>query len=134
MKAFDAACANSLTYTKNLEAQGMAREQLDRLVAKLYQEMKSVHAQYSRFELGTAGQPFVIREKTYIFIPYDMDLMSDGRDTSLKAFFVGVSEDFGDSWKFFDGQRLTQDNVGVIIPGYQGGPLPEVARSPAAAQ
>jgi hypothetical protein len=134
MKEFDAACANSLTYTKALEDQGVSRDRLDRVVTGLYQDLKSMGARYSRFELGAAGQPFVLREKTYIFIPYEMQLVADGKDTSLKAFFVGVSEDFGNSWKFFDGQRLTRDNVGTIIPGYQGAPLPEVSRSQTDAQ
>jgi len=134
MKDFDAPCANSLTYTKALEDHGFSRDQLDQVVTNLYQKLKSVGAKYSRFELGAAGEPFVVGEKTYIFIPYEMEMVLDGRDTSSKAFFVGVSEDSGVSWKFFDGRRLTQDNVDAIIPGYKGAPLPEVSTHQAAAQ
>jgi hypothetical protein len=133
MQAFDAACANALTYTKALEEHGFSHDQLDQIVTNLYQKLKSADAKYSSFELGSSGEPFVAGDKTYIFIPYEMDMVFDGKDTSSKAFFVGVSEDSGVSWKFFDGRRVTKDNVETIIPGYKGAPLPEVSTHQAAA-
>jgi hypothetical protein len=44
MRAFDATCANSLTYTKVLEQHGVSRQQLDEGVANLYRLMTSTHA------------------------------------------------------------------------------------------
>jgi len=133
MREFDAACANSLTYTKSLEEHGYTRDQLDQIVTNLYLKLKTAGANYSRFDLGASGEPFLVGDTTYIFIPYEMDLVFDGKDTASKAFFVGVSEDSGVSWKFFDGRRLTKDNVETIIPGYKGAPLPEVSTHQAAA-
>jgi hypothetical protein len=43
---------------------------------------------------------------------------------TAKVFFIGVSEDSGVSWKFVDGQQITKDTIGHVIPGYVG-QLPE---------
>jgi len=124
MKAFDAACVNSLTYSKVFEDRGISRDQLDQQVGAVYKQMKGAGARYSRFELGAPWPPFVSRDLTYLVIPYDMALKGGGRYVTAKSFFIGVSSDSGISWKFVDGQKVTQDNVTMIIPGYSGGALP----------
>lgn len=127
MKAFDAACTISLTYTKILEQHGISREQLDQGLVDMYQKMKSIGARYSQLELAAPWPPFVARGKTYIFIPYDAVLMARGQGTSSKAFFIGVLNESRDSWKFMDGQKVTDDNIGMMIPGYAGATLPKVS-------
>jgi hypothetical protein len=134
MKEFDAACTTGLTYTKSLEDHGVSREQLIAGVSNLYKQLKSMHANYLRFDLGSPLPPFVALGKTYIFIPYEMVLSAGGQDTSLKAFFIGVSVDSGSSWTFLDGEKLTEDRVNQVIPGYQGGPLPPVSMTQSASK
>ena len=124
MKAFDASCANSMTYTKILEEHGISRSQLDQQVGAMYANLKSAHATYSRFDLGAPWPPFVMLGRRYIFIPYNAVLVGMGRKVAAKSFFIGVSEDDGTSWKFMDGQQLTKDMIGQVIPGYAG-KLPE---------
>jgi hypothetical protein len=124
MKAFDAPCANSMTYTKILEERGISRGQLDQQVGGLYANLKSSHVTYSRFDLSAPWPPFVTLGRRYIFIPYNAVLEGMGRKVVAKSFFIGVSEDDGTSWKFMDGQRLTKDMIGQVIPGYVG-KLPE---------
>jgi hypothetical protein len=124
MKAFDAACVNSLMYTKVFEDRGISRDQLDQQVGAMYKQMKGAGARYSRFELGDPWAPFESRDLTYLFIPYDMVLKGGGRYVTAKSFFIGVSSDSGISWKFVDGQKVTQENVAMIIPGYSGAALP----------
>jgi hypothetical protein len=120
MKAFDAACANSFTYTKVLEAHGISRSQLDQAVTNLYGNMKSIHAAYSRFDLEAPWSPFVKGGRSYVFVPYNAVLEGNGRKTTAKAFFIGVSEDSGVSWKFVDGQQITKETIGHVIPEYVG--------------
>jgi len=127
MKAFDAACTTSLTYTKILEQYGISREQLDKGLVDMYQKMKSIGARYLRLDLAAPWPPFVARGKTYIFIPYDAVLVAPGQDTSSKAFFIGVLDESRASWKFMDGQKVTDDNIGMMIPGYSGAKLPTVS-------
>jgi hypothetical protein len=124
MRMFDAACANSLTYTKVLEEHGISRSQLDKAVTNLYRNMKSVHAEYSRFDLEAPWSPFVKDGRSYIFVPYNAVLEGYGRKITAKAFFIGVSGDSGVSWKFVDGQQITKDTIWHVIPGYVG-QLPE---------
>ena len=124
MKAFDASCANSLTYTKILEEHGISREQLDQAVSNMYGNLKAAHAKYSNFDLAAPWPPFVKLGRRYIFIPYNAVLVCFGRKALAKSFLIGVPEDNGASWKFVDGQRITKDMIGQIIPGYVGR-LPE---------
>jgi hypothetical protein len=124
MKAFDAACANSLTYTKVLEEHGISRSQLDQAVTNMYENLKSIHAAYSRFDLEMPWLPFVRSGRSFIFIPYNAVLEGNGPKMTAKSFLIGVSEDSGVSWKFVDGQQITKDTVGHVIPGYVG-QLPE---------
>ena len=134
MKSFDSACANSLTYTKVFEDRGISRVQLEQRVADLYQKLKSMHATYSRFDLEAPWPPFIAGGRDYVFVPYDMTLETGEQRASSKSFFIGVSEDSGISWKFVDGQRFTQDNIGIVIPGYTGDKLPPTSFSPSASR
>lgn len=120
MKAFDAPCANSMTYTKILEEHGISRGRLDQQVGAMYANLKTSHVTYSRFDLGAPWTPFVTLGRRYIFIPYNAVLEGMGRKVLAKSFFIGVSEDDGTSWKFMDGQQLTKDMIGQVIPGYAG--------------
>jgi hypothetical protein len=134
MKAFDAACANSLTYTKVFEDHGISRIQLDQSVADLYQKLKSMHATYSRFDLDVPWPPFIASGRSYIFVPYNMTLETGEQRASSKSFLIGVSENSGISWKFVDGQSVTRGNIAMIIPGYDGAKLPPTSFSPSAAR
>ena len=134
MKALDAICANSLTYTKVFEGHGISRDRLDQSVTDLYQKLKSVHGTYSRFDVSAPWPPFASRGRKYIFIPYSGLLKSPARDVSTTSFFIGVSEDDGISWKFVDGLKVTPDNIGMIIPGYSGGRMPPQALSQSSSQ
>jgi hypothetical protein len=130
MKSFDPVCANSLTYTKGFEDRGISRVQLEQRVTDLYQRLKSMHATYSRFDLDAPWPPFIASGRNYVFVPYNMTLETGEQRASSKSFLIGVSEDSGNSWKFVDGQHVTQDNIGIIVPGYAGDKLPPTSFSP----
>jgi hypothetical protein len=134
MKSFDSACANSLTYTKVFEDHGISRGQLEQRVADQYQKLKSMHATYSRFDLDAPWPPFVASGRNYVFVPYNMTLETGEQRAASKSFLIGVSEDSGASWKFVDGQRVTQDNIGMFVPGYAGDKLPPTSFSPSASR
>jgi hypothetical protein len=134
MKSFDSACANSLTYTEVFEDHGISRVLLEQRVADLYQKLKSMHATYSRFDLDAPWPPFVASGRNYVFVPYNMTLETGEQRASSKSFLIGVSENSGISWKFVDGQRVTQDNIGMIVPGYTGDKLPPTSFSPSASR
>jgi hypothetical protein len=134
MKSFDSACANSLTNTKVFEDHGISRVQLEQRVADLYQKLKSMHATYSRFDLDAPWPPFIAGGRNYVFVPYNMTLETGEKRASSKSFLIGVSENSGISWKFVDGQNVTQDNIGMIVPGYNGDELPPRSFSPSASR
>jgi hypothetical protein len=124
IRALDEPCAQSLTYTKYLEGQGVSRAQLDQKVADVYQSLRSIGATYASFDLSAPWQQFSLDKKMYAFVPYSYRLLARGETTRVQAFFIGVSEDSGSTWKFMDGVSVTPDNIGVILPGFHGGMLP----------
>jgi hypothetical protein len=73
-----------------------------------------------------AAQKRIQRFEPYSF-PYDMVVVARGQDTLSKAFFIGVLDESRAFWKFMDGQRVTDDNIGMMIPGYAGATLPKVS-------
>lgn len=124
IRALDESCAQSLTYTKFLEERGVSRAQLDQKVADVYQSLRSIGATYSSFDLSAPWQQFSLDKRTYAFVPYSYKLLARGETTSVQAFFIGVSEDSGSTWKFMDGVSVTPDNIDLILPGFHGGMLP----------
>jgi len=124
VRALDEPCAQSLTYTKFFEEKDLSRAQLDQKVADVYQSLRSIGATYSSFYLSAPWQQFSLNKLTYAFVPYSYRLLARGETTQVQAFFIGVSEDSGSTWKFMDGVSVTPDNIDLILPGFHGGMLP----------
>jgi hypothetical protein len=132
VKALDGPCSEALTYTKILEEQGLSLAEYYRKVAEVFGNLKAVGASYSKFDLAAPWPTFLIGQRTYAFVPYTYELLARGQTTFVQAFFVGVSDDGGRTWKFIDGVTIKPENVGIIIPRFGGGALPprSLAQSP----
>ncbi len=130
MKALDTECTMKWTYTKLLEKQGFEFGELRAQLNASFENIRVVHGETERFELGTAGAPFPGDGKQYIFIPYQETMIIQGQRYSQTAYFIGVSEDAGLSWKFIDGMGFSEKNIRTVIPSYGGGPLPPRATDP----
>ena len=130
MKALDTECTLKWMYTKVLEQQGFSLSALRAQLNVSYENLRFVNGKTERFELGAAGSPFPGDGKQYIFIPYQETMNVQGQVYSQTAYFIGVSEDAGVSWKFVDGIGFSEKNIREIIPSYGGGPLPPRATDP----
>ncbi len=130
MKALDTDCTMKWTYTKQLEQQGFDFGELRAQLNASFENIKVAHGVTERFEIGAAGSPFAGDGKQYIFIPYQETMSVQGQRYSQAAYFIGVSEDEGVSWRFVDGIGFSQKNIRTIIPSYGGGPLPPRATDP----
>ena len=124
MKAFDSDGMLAWTYTRFFERMKIDPERLRNAVTELNAKLKSVEAVYTRFELQPNEKPFAGDEQLYVIIPYSQIMEAKGRRLLQEAFFIGVSEDQGQNWKFVDGISATQDNIRMVIPSYSGAPLP----------
>jgi hypothetical protein len=124
MKALDTECTLKWMYTKPLEAQGFELGELRAQLNVSFESIKLVHGQTERFDVGTAWSPFTGDGKQYIFIPYQETMNIQGQRYSQTAYFIGVSEDAGASWKFVDGIGFSMKNIRTVIPSFTGGPLP----------
>jgi len=130
MKSLDTDCTMKWTYTKLLEEQGFAVTTLRAQLNASFENIKVADGKTERLELGVAGAPFPADGKQYIFIPYQETMAIQGQLYSQTAYFIGVSEDNGVSWKFVDGFGYSEKNIREVIPGYGGSPLPPRATDP----
>lgn len=133
MKALDTECTMKWIYTKMLEEQGFSLTTLRAQLNASFENIRFVNGKTERFELGAAGSPFAGDGKQYIFIPYQETMNVQGQRYSQTAYFIGVSEDAGVSWKFVDGSGFSAKNIREVIPSYGGGPLPPRVTDPASA-
>ena len=133
MKALDTECTIKWTYTKLLEQQGFALTTLRAQLNVSFENIRVAQGKIERLELGAAASPFPGDGKQYIFIPYLETMNLQGQVYSQTAYFIGLSDDGGVSWKFVDGFGFSQKNIREVIPSYGGGPLPPRATDPATA-
>jgi hypothetical protein len=130
MKALDTECTLKWMYTKPLLDQGFGLGELRAQLNVSFENLKLVHGETERFEFGAPGSTFAGDGKQYIFIPYQETMNIQGQRYSQTAYFIGVSEDAGGSWKFVDGIGFSEKNIRTIIPSFSGGPLPPRATDP----
>jgi hypothetical protein len=127
MEAFNGACVVKRTYNEYLYRQGASADQITRNVRDLYAQLKAMGGKFTHFELA---QPQAIDSsdaREFVFIPYDQVLELRGREHQSKAYFIGVSDDHGETWRFVDGMQINEKNIRLIIPGYTGTPpLPPI--------
>jgi hypothetical protein len=130
MKALDTECTMKWLYTKQLEQQGFDLKTLRAELNVSFENIRFAQGKTERLELGVPGAPFSGDGRQYIFIPYQERMNIQGQIASQTAYFIGVSEDAGMSWKFVDGIGFSEKNIREIIPSYGGGPLPPRATDP----
>jgi hypothetical protein len=127
MVAFNGACVVKRSYNEYLYRQGASADQITRNARDLYAQLKAMGAKFTRFDLA---QPQTIDSsdtREFVFIPYEQVLQLKGREHQSKAYFIGVSDDHGESWRFVDGMQINEKNIRLIIPGYTGTPpLPPI--------
>jgi hypothetical protein len=97
--------------------------------SKMMTELRTNHAKYTKFELGTPSSLITEGAKIYVIIPYGSRMNAGGQLLCQQAFFVGMSSDGGKMWKFIDGIGVTDQIIGKIIPNYDRGPLPPRAET-----
>ena len=124
MKALDTECTLQWLYTKSLEQQGFDLKTLRAELNVSFENIRYAQGKTERLDLGTTGTPFSGDGKQYIFIPYQERMNVQGEVYSQTAYFIGVSEDEGRSWKFVDGIGFSEKTIRQVIPSYGGGPLP----------
>jgi hypothetical protein len=127
LRALDAPCAARYTDTRYLEAQGATRAELIAAADELNRNLKSLGAKYTRFELEPPWTPFAGDGHLYTFVPYTQTLEAGDKAATVRAYFIGISDDAGASWTFVDGIHTTPGTIRDIIPGYSGAPLPPVS-------
>jgi hypothetical protein len=130
MKVFDSEGMAALTYVRFFERMGVDPARPRKAMADLNEKLKSIGAVYTKFELRSPENLFPGDGQLYIIVPYSQVMEAKGRRVLSEAFFIGVSEDQGENWKFVDGISSTQDNIRMIIPSYSGAPLPPRRQRP----
>jgi hypothetical protein len=128
-KALDAACVIELSDAASYEliAPAEAHFHFAQSQSGFYAAMRRNGWQYTRFDVFAPTVMFSGDGHLYAFVPYINTLEIPGEATNeVRAFFIAISNDTGDSWKFVDGEGIATENLQKIIPSYRGQPLPIV--------
>jgi hypothetical protein len=122
-RTFDAACVIALSHVASYERLG-GSQKFTELQFRTYRSMKKAGAKYTRLDVSAPWEPFAGDGHLYIFVPYASVLEFNGNSVEIQAYFIGISDDSGETWQFFDGSLVTRENIRAIIPSYDGRPLP----------
>ena len=131
-KALDAACVIELSDAASYEliAPAAMHFHFAESQSRFYAGMRRNGWQYTRFDVYAPSMMFSGDDLLYAFVPYiDTLEMPERAPNEVRAFFIAISHDAGNSWKFVDGEGLTPENLQKIIPSYRGQPLPIVRTS-----
>jgi hypothetical protein len=129
-KNLDGQCVTNWISIETFRRLGLDAATATRTTQATFNLLKATNATFLRFDLGPPGQPFSGHQGMYLFIPYTEVITAAGKQSTQTAFFIGISEDQGATWKFMDGIGITEDNIRAVIPDYAGGALPPKSRKP----
>lgn len=111
----------NLTHPKVHELVG-GREKMLSVLTDAFQSAKIAG---HKLDQVVIGQPSAIGrdgEQVFLFVPYIGVSSNKERSTTIEAFYLGISADAGDTWRFVDGSRMDQQNIKLFIPSYSGTP------------
>lgn len=115
-----------LTHPKVHEMVG-GRETMLATLSQTFESSKAAGHRLQRVEIGKPSALGRDGRRVFIFFPYIGLSGGNENTTTIQAFYLGISDDNGGSWKFVDGSRMDQRSVRIFIPSYSGQPaLPSV--------
>lgn len=115
-----------LTYPKVHEMLG-GREMMLTTLSQTFEAARSAGHTLRQVVIGKPSSIGNDGKRLFIFFPYIGVSGGNGSTTTIEAFYLGISEDNGNSWKFVDGSRMDQRAVKIFIPSYSGHPaLPKI--------
>lgn len=117
----DAKGVVNLTHSKVHELVG-GREKMQSLLTETFRSARIAGHKLDRVVLGQSSEIGRDGKNIFLFIPYTGVSSNSGHSTTIEAFYLGISADAGNTWKFVDGSRLNQQNIKLFIPSYSGEP------------
>jgi hypothetical protein len=117
----DAETVVNLTHAKVHEMAG-GREKMLIILTETFQSAKNAGHKLDQVVIGQPSSFGRNGKQLFIFVPYIGRSRNNERSTTIEAFYLGISEDSGASWRFVDGSRMGQQNIKIFIPSYSGQP------------
>ena len=125
-KALDAACVVALSDERSYWLWNGAKFDFAAKQARFYAAMQKKGYKYLAFDTVAPQKLYVDGGRLYTFIPYVSTSNFGGEVSTLQSYFIGFSRDGGDSWTFVSvGPEMTPDKIRLMVPSYNGQPLPE---------
>jgi hypothetical protein len=124
----DAACVIGLSSIVSYERISPPHADFKAAQSRFFSQLSRAGARYARFDVGGAGEIYrSANSPQYAFVPYTSTLQVPGQALkATTAYLIGISDDDGKSWRFFDGVHVSADNIRQVLPSYRGQPLPPV--------
>lgn len=128
-KRFDAVCVISLSDIEGYQRLARPGFNFPKAQTRFFDRSREAGFKYTRIDVSAPSEVFNADGRVYAFLPYTSVTLFKGRSSEMHAYYIGISRDGGQSWKFIDGRSITRKNIRVIIPGYGGQQLPAVHAS-----
>jgi len=111
----------NLTHPKVHELAG-GREKMLSLLTETFRSAKAAGHKLDKVVIGKPSALGRDGEQVFLFVPYIGVSSNKERSTTIEAFYLGISADSGQTWRFVDGSRMDQNNIKLFIPSYSGTP------------
>lgn len=117
----DAKAVVNLTHPKVHELAG-GREKILSVLTETFLSAKITGHTLDRVVIGKPSALGRDGKQIFLFVPYIGVSSNNERSTTIEAFYLGISADDGDTWRFVDGSRMDQQTIKLFIPSYSGEP------------
>lgn len=117
----DAKAVVNLTHPKVHELAG-GREKMLSVLTETLQSAKITGHKRDRVVIGKPSALGRDGKQIFFFVPYVGVSSNNERSATIEAFYLGISADDGDTWRFVDGSRMDQQTIKLFIPSYSGEP------------
>lgn len=117
----DAKAVVNLTHPKVHELAGGCEKMLS-VLTETFQSAKINGHTLDRVVVGKPSALGRDGKQIFLFVPYVGVSSNNERSAKIEAFYLGISADDGDTWRFVDRSRMDQQTIKLFIPSYSGEP------------
>jgi len=92
-----------------------------KLIANIEKERPKMEAQGLRIvsvEVGAVTQLVEAESDLQVMLPLNQVMTVPGGEVHMSGFLLGVSNDRGKTWTFIEAEKLTPENVRLVLPTY----------------
>lgn len=104
-------------YPRLLELLG-GSEQLIAMLEAGREQMRSTGADIVAMEVKDVSAPVVAGSEKHAVVTYTLQMAVSGGTLYQEAYLLAISQDDGSTWTYVDGNGLSPEKVGILLPDF----------------